>query len=253
MIKTLLTIRLTRFHSRNCLITGIFMLFLLPGIIFAQAAPTKPITKNGLTQALKIGGLSQKELVDQVTHRGVDFSVNSDTEADLRRAGASADLIKAVRDNYRAPSSDNSALAALDAPDTTANAPTRSDSGTAARSPRASAEPPSNGKRPLNLRDVRKIYIEKMSNGLDGYLRAAISRKLGSFFTIVLDRSEADAILQSTDNRSSGTVSLVDPTGKIVLWSGSADDKEAVYLNFRHGGQRQVAEKLAGQLKKSLE
>lgn len=92
-----------------------------------------------------------------------------------------------------------------------------------------------------------------MPNGLDAYLRAAISRKLGSFFTIVLDRPEADAILQTTDNRSIGTVNIVDPSGKVVLWSGSADDKEKVYLNFRYGGERQLAEKLAGQLKKSIE
>jgi hypothetical protein len=243
----ILSIQLLKLTSYRLMMTLLFALLLLPELIFAQPAGTKPITKNGLIQALKIGGLSQKELSDQVTRRGVDFALNPDTENDLRHAGASGDLLKAVRENYHAEANpDSAAMAALDAPDSAGTPAPRP-------SPHTSAEPTGNAKHPLTLRDVRKLYIEKMPNGLDGYLRAAISRKLGSFFTIVLDRREADAILQVTDNRSSGTISMVDPSGKVVLWSGSADDKEKAYLNFRHGGERQVAEKLAGQLKKSLE
>ena len=179
----------------------------------------------------------------------MDFALNPDTENDLRHAGASGDLIKAVRENYHeGANQDSAALAALDAPDPAATTPAARPAAHA-----ANTESAANGKHPLALRDVRKLYIEKMPNGLDSYLRAAISRKLGSFFTIVLDRREADAILQATDNRSSGTVSMLDPSGKVVLWSGSADDKEKAYLNFRHGGERQVADKLAGQLKKAVE
>ncbi len=217
-------------------------LLLLPGLAPGQTAPSKPITKSGLTHALQIGGLSQKELADQVARRGVDFTVTSETETDLRHAGADSALIEAVREHYRNP---DSALAALDAPDTPAPA-----SSAHVESKAGSGTP---RQRVTTLRDVRKVYIDKMPNGLDGYLRASISHKLGSFFTIVLDRPEADAILQTTDSRAPGAVSLVDPTGKYVFWSGSATDKEKVYLNFRHRGQRELAEKLAAQLKKALQ
>jgi hypothetical protein len=40
----------------------------------------------------------------------------------------------------------------------------------------------------IRLADVKKIYIEKMDNGLDEYLRAAISKKFHDRLTIVLDR-----------------------------------------------------------------
>ncbi|HEY1946150.1 MAG TPA: hypothetical protein VGG97_04035 [Bryobacteraceae bacterium] len=247
---TRLLTQFTRLASRGFLIATLGLLLssiLAPG----QTSNPKPITKNGLTRALQIGGLSQKELVEQVTHRGVDFSINPEIEADLSHAGATPALLQAVRENYRPASAGttashadtDSALAALDTPDPANSAPHASHANTET----------AGAKHPMALRDVHKLYIEKMPNGLDGYLRAAISHKLGSYFTIVLERSEADAILQNTGSSSTGTVSIVDPGGKLVLWSGSADDKEKAYLNFRHGGQREVAEKLAGQLRKSLD
>jgi hypothetical protein len=250
-MKRLLT-QFTKLTSQ-AFFAAVLGLFLLSIVAAAQTGSSKPITKNGLTKALQIGGLSQKELTDQITRRGVDFSLNPAIEADLTHAGATPALLQAVRDNYRPASASDTtnqtdttgALAALDSPDpanTTA----------ASHAQHANNDAP-NAKHPLALRDIHKLFIDKMPNGLDGYLRAAISRKLGSFFAIVLERSEADAILQSTGATSVGTVSIVDPSGKLVLWSGSADDKEKYYLNFRHGGQREVAEKLAGQLKKSLD
>ena len=121
-------------------------------------------------------------------------------------------------------------------------------------SPIVSAHPGEDGgKSVTTLRDVRKLYIEKMPNGLDNYLRSAISQKLGSYFTIVLERSQADAILESSDTRSTGTINMVDPSHKVVLWSGSATDKDKAFLNLRHGGERQIAQKLVSQLKRALQ
>ena len=247
---TLSLFQSARLVSRKQFLIGSLALMALPQLILPQSSGTKPITKNGLTQALTIGGLSQQELQNQVTRRGVDFSLTPETESDLRHAGASGDLIKAVRENYRGAANSETALAALDAPDT--NSSTRTTQSASSRPSHSNADSPGETKHPLTLHDVRKVYIAKMPNGLDGYLGAAISNKLGNIFTIVLDRPEADAILQSSGGQSAGTVSMVDPSGKIVLWSGSADDGEKIYLNFRHGGQRQVAEKLASKLKKAL-
>ena len=71
-------------------------------VCFLAIAQTgKPISRNGLIKALKIGGLTQKELVDQVNARGVNFEMSRDAEAELRAAGASSELIDAIREKAR--------------------------------------------------------------------------------------------------------------------------------------------------------
>jgi S1-C subfamily serine protease len=66
---------------------------------WAQAK--KPISKNGLLEALRIGGLTSAELVRQVQMRGVEFELNGEAETELRRGGATQELLQAVRSNYR--------------------------------------------------------------------------------------------------------------------------------------------------------
>ncbi|MBV9268101.1 MAG: hypothetical protein JO061_18175 [Acidobacteriaceae bacterium] len=109
----------------------------------------------------------------------------------------------------------------------------------------------------IRLADVRKIYIEKMSNDLDEYLRAAISKKFHQRISIVLDRSQADAILTSphagAQQTERATVDLMDPRNQVVLWSGSAGDRSATWLELRHGGEQKVADHLIGELKKAME
>lgn len=107
------------------------------------------------------------------------------------------------------------------------------------------------------LENVRKVYIEKMANNLDDYLAAAISKRFHGALTVVLDRGKADAILtaaaQWPHDTTKAIVSLVDPRGKIVLWSGSAADRDILFLNLKHGGERKVADHLIGELYKAME
>src|SRR5437764_8551997 len=65
-----------------------------------QAPAAKPITKRGLLDAIKIGGLTTSELVRKVKERGVSFAVTPDVEEEFGRAGAPSEVIQAVRDNY---------------------------------------------------------------------------------------------------------------------------------------------------------
>lgn len=90
---------IARFITRFLL--ALPMLLLLLNIGFAQSASTKPITEKGLTDALKIGGLEESELVSAIKTRGVDFALTAQTEKSLRAAGASDSVIDAVRGNYR--------------------------------------------------------------------------------------------------------------------------------------------------------
>jgi formylglycine-generating enzyme required for sulfatase activity len=93
------------------LILAILIFVALPG--FSQAATnksapaatpaTKPISSEGLLKALKIGGLPSSELVQIIGERGVDFEVNAAIEEQLKDAGATPEVIKAVRANYRPP------------------------------------------------------------------------------------------------------------------------------------------------------
>ena len=109
----------------------------------------------------------------------------------------------------------------------------------------------------LRLADVRKVYIEKMPSGLDEYLRSSISKKFHSRITVVLEASQADAILNgvslSAQKTQNATVSLTDPKSRVVLWSGTAGDRSAKFLDMKHGGEQEVADHLIGQLKKAME
>ncbi|AXC13064.1 hypothetical protein ACPOL_3785 [Acidisarcina polymorpha] len=108
-----------------------------------------------------------------------------------------------------------------------------------------------------SLLNVRKIYVEKMDDNLDHYLTSEISRKFHGNMTVVLDRSQADAILRGVSlgaqNTSKGTVELVDPSEKVVLWSGTAGDRDVKFLAMKHGGEEQIAEKLVAQMKKAMQ
>ena len=73
-------------------------------LLFAGAASTqtkKPITKQGLMNAVKINGLTTRELVLQIERRGVDFQMSASDESDLEGVGARPEIIEAARSNYR--------------------------------------------------------------------------------------------------------------------------------------------------------
>lgn len=75
---------------------------LLFACVGVAAQTRKPISKTGLVEALRIGGLSRAELVRQVEQRGVDFELTEQVAAELRRAGAGPALLRAVGANRRA-------------------------------------------------------------------------------------------------------------------------------------------------------
>ena len=109
---------------------------------------------------------------------------------------------------------------------------------------------------PIRLADVRKIYIEKMPNNLDQHLRSSILKTFRDRVTIVLEKSLADAILSESPlgaHSTKATVNLTDKNGNVVLWSGTAGDRDEKFLWLKHGGEQKVADRLAGQLKDAME
>lgn len=107
------------------------------------------------------------------------------------------------------------------------------------------------------LASVRKVYVEPMENHLDQYLTSEISRQFHGSLQIVTSATEADAVLKGVNlgaqSTNKATVNLVDPTGKIVLWSGTAGDREGKFLDVKHGGLQSLASHLIHELHKAME
>lgn len=84
-----------------------------------SAQSSKPITKKGLEDSLHLGGLKSSELVRILNRRGVDFGLTPEIEQELVSAGASPEVIAAVRANYRG----SAASSTQPAPSSPARAP----------------------------------------------------------------------------------------------------------------------------------
>ena len=122
-----------------------------------------------------------------------------------------------------------------------------------------------------SLPEVKKLYLEKMPNDLDEFIRAELTKQLNGVITVVLVKEEADAILNGTGENRTGTgaqitgrylglhdtatgaVSLTDRTGTRVLWSSEAGDRSLLFGSMRRAGPRKVAERLVKNLKKALD
>jgi hypothetical protein len=107
------------------------------------------------------------------------------------------------------------------------------------------------------LANIKKIYVEPMENHLDQYLTSEISRQFHGSLQLLTDANGAEGILKGVNlgaqNTTKATVNLVDPSGKIVLWSGTAADRENKFLDLKHGGMQTVAAHLIKDLKKSMQ
>lgn len=122
-----------------------------------------------------------------------------------------------------------------------------------------------------SLRSVKRVYVEKMDNNLDQYIRAEFSKQMNGRVVVVLDRNDADAVLTGVSEEqtgtgakitgrylglhdtASGTISLVDKEGKLLLWSAEAGDRSLWFGAMARGGQRKVAARLVDKLKDALE
>ena len=127
------------------------------------------------------------------------------------------------------------------------------------------------GQTTQSLRSVGKIFIDKMDNDLDQYLRAEIVKQMKGRVTVVLDKNDADAIMTGVNeekkgtgaqitgrylglhDNATGTISLLDKEGKVILWSDEAGDRSLLFGAMKRGGQRKVADRLISKLKKAMQ
>jgi hypothetical protein len=119
-----------------------------------------------------------------------------------------------------------------------------------------------------SLGQVRRIYVARMPNNLDQYVRTEIYKQFKDKVSVVLDRREADGVLiepgvgggrafplpamNTAEPRPTNEilVSLLDRSGKVMLWSDNVGSRDEM---FKRGGVRTVAEHLVHKLKKAID
>ena len=118
----------------------------------------------------------------------------------------------------------------------------------------ALASAPASAAPDLALRDVHKVYIDRMPNDLDQYISAEVTKQMNGQIAVVVDRDDADAILRGTGDEKSGVgASMVDSSETVVLWSVDAADRNVWAGFMAPGGPRKVADRLVHELKKAIE
>ncbi len=122
---------------------------------------------------------------------------------------------------------------------------------------------------PRSLKDIRKIYVDRMDSDLDHFIRAGITRKLHGEVFVTLQQQEADAILTGRSHQTGakaaiagrwfglhdtarGVVSLIETRDQSVLWSCEAGDR-SWWGPLKGGGPRRVADRIVSELKKAIE
>jgi hypothetical protein len=121
------------------------------------------------------------------------------------------------------------------------------------------------------LKSIHKVYIEKMPNDLDQYLRAEIVKQFKGTLSVVLKKEDADGIITGVNevqkgtaakitgrylglhDTVNGTISLLDKTESTILWSDEAGDRNLFFGIAHRGGERKLADRLIGKLKKAIE
>jgi hypothetical protein len=122
---------------------------------------------------------------------------------------------------------------------------------------------------PPSLKSVHKIYVEKMDNDLDQYIRAEFGKQMKNI-VVVLKKEDADAILTGVGDHkdglgaavtgrllglhdtATGSVSLIDKDGTVVMWSSEAGDRNLWLGVLSRGGPRKVADRLVHDLKGAM-
>ena len=121
------------------------------------------------------------------------------------------------------------------------------------------------------LKSVHRVFIEKMPNDLDQYLRAEIAKQFKGSLIVVLKKEDADGIITGVNEEQkgtaakvtgrylglhdtvNGTISLLDKNESEILWSDEAGDRNLFFGIAHRGGERKLADRLIGKLKKAME
>ena len=121
------------------------------------------------------------------------------------------------------------------------------------------------------IHSVKRVFIEKMDNDFDQDLRIQISRQFKGSVNVVLDRDMADAVITAAtkadkggvgwgtlkymglDRNSAGTLTMVDKSGKTILWADEAGDRAPWATGgLTDSGRRTLATRLVHKMKAAM-
>jgi hypothetical protein len=113
-----------------------------------------------------------------------------------------------------------------------------------------------------------KIYIDKMDEGLDGYIRAEFVKKSVPL-QIVTQEEDADLImtgnaanqkrswhegwLSPDRHHATGNVTIVERSTGKFLWASEAGDRSLWWGALKRGGARKVADRIVNNLKGAIQ
>lgn len=222
--------------------------------LVCAASPAQEVLANESIVKMVKAGQSEDVIVNVVNLQPGKYSLSTDNLVALKNANVSPRVITAMM---------NKSQGAAPVPP----APAGFDSSTPPPSP-APATPASPSI--TDLKSIQKVYIEKMPNDLDQYLRAEFNKQLKGRVTVVLKKEEADGIITGINEEQkgtaakvtgrylglhdtvNGTISLLDKTESNILWSDEAGDRNLFFGIAHRGGERKVADRLVSKLKKAM-
>jgi hypothetical protein len=235
---------------------SILSVILAGALAFAQSS----MSNESVIKMVK-AGLGDDLIVSTIKAQPAHYSTGPDDLIALKTAGVSDKIISAMVERM-------SSVGAAPAPAGAVPAPA------GAVSPPPPAAPPVNQAvahaDAATLRSVKKIFIEKMPNDLDQYLRAEVAKQFKGRVVVVLNKNDADGIMTGIDeektgtgaqitgrylglhDNATGTISLLDKTESTILWSDEAGDRSLIFGVMKRGGQRKVADRLISKLKKAM-
>jgi hypothetical protein len=231
-----------------------------------------PLSKAEIMTLLQVGTPSSR-IVDLATQRGIGFQLTPQIASELEGAGADSDLIAAL--NRMHPSETPVAIPKKSpvmqralVPQASNDLPVPPPAAPPAPAPTAPAPPPA--PKVASLHEVKTIFVDKMPDDLDQYIRAEITKQMKGRLAVTLVRDQADAILTGVaeshtgtgsmitgrylglHDTASGSVSVLDSTGTKVLWSEEAGDRSLWFGALKRGGPRKVAGRLVTKLRRAM-
>jgi hypothetical protein len=105
----------------------------------------------------------------------------------------------------------------------------------------------------MTLREVRRIFVEKMPDQLDEYVKSEIDKQLFGRVRLASRRENADAVLQGVTDEDTGSAILTDLKGSVVLWKDEAGDESSLLGITKRGGPKKIAERLVNSLKEKMD
>ena len=113
-----------------------------------------------------------------------------------------------------------------------------------------------------------KVYIDKMDEGLDGYIRAEFVKKSVPL-QIVTKEEDADLImtgnaanqkrswhegwLSPDRDHATGNVTIIERSTGKFLWASEAGDRSLWWGAMKRGGARKVADRIVNNLKNVIQ